>query len=109
MTSISFEYEGKKYTLEFDRRTVIALENKGFAVNKVDSQPIKNLYLLWEGAFEKHHSNVAVEKRDEILSALGDKESLISTLVQMYSEPAMILVDNDEDETKKVKWEINKG
>lgn len=108
-TTISFEYEDKKYILEYDRRTVIMLENKGFDAKLLESKPMTTLYLLWECAFEKHHSNVSIEKRDEILKALGHKDTLFETLITMYSEPAKVLADDEEDNGKKVKWECNKG
>lgn len=107
-TTISFNYEDKRYVLEYDRRTVIELENKGFNPSKVDEQPTKSIFMLWTGAFEKHHSNVSIAKREEILAALGNKEELFQTLVQMYIEPAQMLSDSGED-GKKVKWELNKG
>lgn len=107
-TTISFEYEGKKYLLEYDRASVIALEKKGFDIQSPETKPVTTLYLLWEGAFEKHHSNVPIQKRDEILKVLGNKDSLIETLMIMYSEPVQILAE-EEDEEKKVKWECNKG
>lgn len=106
-TTISFNYEDKPYVLEYDRASVIALEKKGFNIIKAEESPITTLYLLWEGAFEKHHSNVSIQKRDEILKVLEKKSNLLETLVLMYSEPIQMLADTDD--SKKVKWELNKG
>lgn len=106
MTSISFEYEGKNYKLEYNRSTVIALEKKGFDIQAAETKPVTTLYLLWEGAFEKNHSNVPIEKRDEILKALDDKGSLLETLINMYAEPINVLMEDNGE--KKVKWECDK-
>lgn len=108
---IEFEYEGTPYTLEYTARTVAAMERKGFDISAVDKRPMLLLPELFEGAFQAHHKNVSRKKVDEIFENIGDKQSLIQTLVAMYSEPIakMVGVDDeaDDDSEKKVTWTVS--
>ena len=48
--TMTFTYDGKEYTLEFTRQTVIQTENMGFDAGLIDSKPVTSLTILFRGA-----------------------------------------------------------
>ena len=67
--TMTFTYDGKEYTLEFTRQTVIATENMGFNANDIDTKPVSSLTIL-----------------------LSQKEELNrNSYMLIYMEPAMVL------------------
>lgn len=102
---INFDYEGKDYTLEFTRETVTMLERQGFMVDKVGSQPLTYLPMLFAGAFKAHHPSAKAAKIDEIFAQFTDKHGLLNALAEMYNEPLeALLVDEPEESPKNVVW-----
>lgn len=102
---ILFTYEGTDYTLEYNRKSVVELEKRGFVVNKINTEPLEQLSLLFYGAFLMHHPNTSRAKTDEICEALGNKEELWSSLTEMYAEPVNAFMGGEEDDGEgKVKW-----
>lgn len=102
---LTFEYNGKSYTLEFTRMTVRELESKGFVANDIETKPMTILPDLFAGAFLAHHRN---EKRgviNEIYSQMADKPSLIRCLAEMYNDPIATLLD--EPDEGNVSWTAN--
>jgi hypothetical protein len=102
--TIQFTYEGTDYTLEFTRRTVKQMEKSGFNVNEIGDKPMTLLPQFFAGSFLAHHPRVKEETVNAIYSRLPNKESLIEKLVEMYNDPLNTLVDEPEDDSKKVEW-----
>lgn len=102
--TIQFTYEGTDYTLEFTRRTVKQMERNGFKVEDVFDKPMTLLPQFFEGAFLAHHRNVKSETVEAIYKRLPDKQSLIEKLVEMYNDTFNTLLDEPEDDSKKVEW-----
>lgn len=95
---LTFEYEGKPYTLEFTRETVKQLERQGLVADEIASKP--NLYIpeLFAGAFLAHHRFTAKRKLiDEIYSHMTNKAELIAKLIEMYRQPLAELLGTDDD------------
>lgn len=99
--SISFEYEGKQYTLEYNRAAIRTMEQRGFVASEMGEKPMTLLPLLFEGAFLMHHRFEKKERIQQMFDKLGDKAELTSKLVEMYNEPIETMLDNDEG---NVKW-----
>lgn len=59
--------EGKDYTLEFNRETIVWAEGRGFDISDVGKYPMSKLPELFYYAFRMHHKNVSREKTDKIL------------------------------------------
>lgn len=93
---------GKKYTLEFSKNTIMHMERQGFNLDEIDSKPVLQTTLLIYGAFLKNHSNLKQEKIDEIYSSLKNKEAFLKKLVEMYVEQGDELVDEGNAD-----WEAN--
>lgn len=101
---LEFEHDGKKYTLEFTRRTVSEMEKKGFIASEITDKPMTTLPALFAGAFLAHHRFVKQEMIEEIFSKLTEKENLIGKLAEMYNEPIMALVEDPEEGKGNISW-----
>lgn len=106
--SISFEYEGKEYTLEFNRKSVERMERMGFIAEEITQKPLTSLPMLFHGAFYMHHKGVTRDLTDKILESVEKVSDLIGKLAEMYNEPIMALIgDEDNSKAKNVKWAAN--
>ncbi len=102
---IKFEYNGKEYTLEFTRKSIEIMERQGFVINDIVDKPVTTLPTLFAGAFLAHHRYVKREIIDEIFSKLTNKQELINKLAEMYNEPILALIDeNEDDEGNGLEW-----
>ena len=84
---------GREYILEYSKNTVMAMERRGFNLDELDSKPLLQTTLLVYGAFDKNHSNVKYEKREEIFNSLKNKEAFLKALIEMYNEQGDELID----------------
>lgn len=100
---ITFNYDNVDYTLEFTRRTVKEMEGLGFVFEELATKPMTMLPLLFQGSFRAKHKSTKVEKINEIYNSFGDKEALLTRLMEMYQEPLNTLME-EPDVEKKVEW-----
>lgn len=104
MSKIQFEYEGKKYTLEFDRSTVAAAEQTlGVSMQGVRELRITMFPLLFQAAFLKHHRRVDPKLIDEIYECMPNKQELFMALGEMYAENIESLV-KEPPKGKAISW-----
>ena len=103
---IDFDYDGKHYTLEYSRASIKYMEANGFVLEDFMAKPATMLDLAWRGAFYKNHSKESVQKIDEMLSNMDNRDDLHKYLGDMINETYRIILEGDED-SKKVKWEIS--
>lgn len=97
--------KGNEYTLEYNRRSIQTLEQRGLNVTEMDSKPATMLPLLIEGAFLMHHSGLAADKIEEIYSTITDKQGFIEALAEMYAEPLEALLEDPQGaKTKNASW-----
>ena len=101
---LRFTYQDKEYCLEYTRKSVEAMERKGFVISDLESKPMSVLPTLFAGAFFANHRFVKQETIDEIYSKLTNKSELISKLAEMYNEPILALVDEPEESAGNVDW-----
>ena len=105
--TINFTTDGKAYTLEFTRNTVIATENMGFSLGKIGDQPIGMLMILWRGAFLAHHDTLTLGEVEALFDKI-DKTELLDALIDLYKAPIDSLFDKDEENSKNaVAWTMN--
>ena len=71
-TRIEFEYEGKKYTLEYTAASLRKMQERGFDVQKADTQLLTLAEDLFCGAFIANHDEVKTSVRREIYKELCD-------------------------------------
>lgn len=111
--TITFTYDKTAYTLEFTRETVSVLEQNGLSiqdVRNIGERPMTSIMMLFTGAFMAHHRKAAsinglIEK---IWASIPDKQQLITTLAEMYTEPVDAMMEEPEDEKGKTVWTVNK-
>lgn len=104
--SIKIEHDGKTYTLSYTKRTIKEMEASGFIAEEVERMPATMIPRLFNGAFLRNHRFVKDPVKEEIYARLDDKVGLIEVLVSMYNEALAELVEEPEDEAKKVKWTV---
>lgn len=106
-SKITLTYEGKVYTLEFSRETVVRLEKEGFIADEALKFPVTYLPQLFHGAFYMHHPEVGQKLSDKILESCKDKIKLVGYLGAMYNKPAQTLIVDDGEDEKNTTWEAN--
>ena len=104
--TLTFEYDGKDWTLEFTRASVVKMEQDGFKVSDMETYPLSTLPEFFAGAFLAHHPSVSRKRIDAIYEAIADKEGLMACLAEMYVEPIEALM-GEPDEEGKVVWAKN--
>lgn len=102
-TKINFSFEGVSYCLEYTKRTVKAMEEKGFVPSKILEAPMSYLPELFAGAFMANHRFTKRAVIDSIYEKMTGKTELVNTLIEMYNEPIKALTE-DEDEGNAIEW-----
>lgn len=103
-TTITFNYNGQDYCLEFTRETIKEMEKQGFVASRVLEAPMSMLPELFAGAFKAHHKYTNRKIIDEIFNKMPNKRELVDTLSQMYSEPITALMEGEGDEGNAIAW-----
>ena len=104
--TINFTIDGKDYTLEYTRNTVIDTERMGFSLNKIGDQPVGMTEILWKGAFLAHHDTLTIGEVEALYEKI-DKHGLLDALIELYRAPIESLFEEDEGNSKNVvKWTI---
>lgn len=94
--------QGNTYTLEFNKRTVKAMERNGF---KMDTDyPYTMVDDLFRGAFQMHHKGMMRERIEEIWAAQTKKEDLLTALIQIYNAPMEEMMSDAEGEDETPTW-----
>jgi hypothetical protein len=102
--TITFNFEGTEYTLEFTRASVATLEKQGFNINDISDKPLTTLPALFTGAFIAHHRFVKREVVDRIFDKMMNKKDLVMRLAEMYNETIESLVDEPEESEGNLEW-----
>lgn len=103
MSKITFSYNEKEYCLEYTKRSVKAMEDKGFVPAKILEAPMTYLPELFAGAFLANHRFVDKKIIDELYEKMCGKKELVNALIEMYNEPISALTE-DADEGNGIAW-----
>lgn len=95
--------EGREYTLEYSRKTVAKTEQAGLDVNRLESQSMTMIPLLFWGAFLMHHPYMTREQTDKILfDGLGGlNEDEMAYLGKLYAAPFQTLISSEDSENPR--------
>lgn len=104
---ITFEFEGKNYTLEFTRKSIETMERQGFVIGDIVDKPMLTLPTLFAGAFLAHHKWVKKDVIDEIYNRMENKQDLLQKLTEMYNEPIEALFEEPKESEGNVSWEAS--
>lgn len=99
---INFLYRDNDYTLEFTRKSVERMERQGFTPNDIVDKPMLTLPQLFAGAFIANHPYISRKIIDGIFDDIANKSELISKLAEMYNEPLVALMEDNEE--GNVEW-----
>ena len=102
--TITIEFEGTEYTLEFTRKSIETMEKQGFVVSEIADKPMSTLPTLFAGAFLAHHRFVKKEVIDSIFARLTNKTEFVQKLAEMYSEPLEALMEEPEESEGNLTW-----
>lgn len=103
--TITFNYEGTDYTLEFTRRTIMQMEKEGFDISEAQSKPLNTLPVLFAGSFKAHHGKINQEKLDEMYAKIEDKEGFVQALAEMYAEPiSALMAEPEKGNSGNITW-----
>ena len=108
-TKIAFEKDDTKYVLEYDRKSIAAMEKLGFNVNEFADKPMTMLPLAFRGLFIKNHKFVKEAFIEECFDSFKNKEKLIETIGTMLAETYESLqstTDEKGNDLGNIDWEI---
>ncbi len=103
---IKFDYNGKKYILEFNREAINVMERQGFNTDEIDAKPQTMITMLFTGSFYMHHRNVCTNRKlvHEMYEKFKNKEQLLEALINMYQEPLLCMFDDPEENEGNIDW-----
>ena len=96
-TKIIFTHDEKEYCLEYTRKTVKLMEDRGISPANILGAPMTTLPELFAGAFLANHKFTDRKIIDAIYNKMGDKKALVGTLTKMYNEPIEALTADVEE------------
>lgn len=107
-SKIEFNYEGKDYTLEYDRKSIKIMEANGFKYKDLDNCPLSMIEMLWQGAFLKNHKNERSDIITTIYEKIQNKTDLNAGLISMFTETYTSLIGDSEenDNSKNIEWKM---
>lgn len=102
---------GEKYTLEFNRESVLYAERNGFNIEEIDSLPMTRIPEFFYYAFRMHHKFIKREKTDEILfdkeKGLGGlPEGMLARLGELYAAPFNAFKRDEDNEGKNSRMTV---
>ena len=102
---IKLEYNNKEYLLEFNRRTIVAMEVEGLiGKNSEELQkknPIEFLYKFIGYAFRKNHPELSQKEIDEIIDNIGDLQAFATEIGKILQASISTVEGNQGN----AKWE----
>lgn len=104
-SQIHFTYKDVPYTLEYDRNSIVQLEQAGLEINEFLKKPLVNTDLIFKGAFLKHHRNTKESIINEIYDNLNNRNELIGKLVVMIDDCYSTLLDDTENKEGNITWD----
>lgn len=105
MASILLKSNDKSYRLEYNRSSIVRMEENGFNVKDIEKKPLSTIVMLIRGAFYMHNPSLSDDEIDEIANQIGDTDKLVKTLVEMYMSVLTALTGDKKDTSKNFKWE----
>ncbi len=113
--SITVRYKDRPYMLEYDRKTVKAVEAQTgmSAQDLISNMSITTRDTLFRYAFFKHHRSLVVGNAqviDDIYDNIANRNKLLSKLTEMFAKTVIALLDPDiQNEQENVEslatWE----
>ena len=99
---------GREYTLEYNRKSVVKIEQTGFDINAIESKSMTMIPLLFWGAFLMHHPHMTKDQTDKILfdGLNGLNENEMAYLGKLYAEPFKTLIASEDESANPRKLAV---
>lgn len=101
---IEFNYNGKDYVLEYNRKSIEYIERQGFSISQLAEKPMLMLPMAFSGLFFKNHKNTRQSEIDEIYDDFKNKDMLINTIAEMLNEAYSSLQDDNQE--GNIEWKV---
>lgn len=101
---IEFNYNGKDYVLEYNRKSIEYIERQGFSISQLAEKPMLMLPMAFSGLFFKNHKNTKQSEIDEIYDNFKNKDMLINTIAEMLNEAYSSLQDDNQE--GNIEWKV---
>lgn len=90
---------GREYTLEYNRRSVVKVEQAGLEINNLESKSMTMIPLLFWGAFLMHHPHMTKEQTDKILfdGLDGLRPNELEHIGKLYADPFNTLIASEDE------------
>lgn len=81
--------EEKEYVIEFNRKTCADAEKGGFSAEKVETEILTQIPLLFFYGLKMHHPDIKKSESDKLLfdDLGGISKELIERLIELYGSP----------------------
>ena len=106
-TTISFEYDGKEYTLEYTASALKQMERQGFKFAKLDEIVLTAPLELFIGAFNANHKNTPRKLREEIYEQLCETEEGGEALTEVIGSMLSEAIEELNSHRGNIKWSKN--
>lgn len=87
MKKFGFEYQGKEYYLEFDRKAFVLANKAGFNIDAIMDYPVLQLEIIFRVGLQKHHPNTSERIVNELLDTFVseyDLQELFNFVIEEY-------------------------
>lgn len=108
--SIDIEFDGAKYRLEFNRRSVEEMEKTGFLYADLQARPLATFPVLFAGSFRANHPFVKRDVVNSIYKSFRSNGEFLSKLIEMFTDTYTSLFDGSDDDEEvegNVSWTPN--
>lgn len=103
MALVNIEISETLYTLEFNRRALVKMEEKGFAIKDVEVKIFTSIEFLFWGALLKHHNGITLQRSNQLLDEVlkeYDVVEVLQTLQELLNEVLNIQIPNENTENE---------
>lgn len=104
--TLDFDYNGKSYSIGFNRKVCKQMERQRFNPANVTNAPVSTIIEFFRWSFVMNHrQKVDLSMAEEIYNHMTEKDLLIDTLIDMYNACVNTLFEEpDDNDEKKITW-----
>lgn len=105
--AIRFTFKDEEYVLQFTKRTIKEMEDKGFRIREIGDRPMTLWPMLFKGAFLANHRSTKESAIEEIYDAMPNKQALVEAMIELYDEPYSAMMDDPSETDPNVNWTLS--
>lgn len=105
MKTITINYEGKKYTLEYTREAIKQFESMGYSINDLGQKVYTIRIPLIYCGLKANHAAITMKKAEDIYNSLNRRDKFMEMLVDMIVDTYTVLTGENAEGNSD--WEAN--